>query len=104
MIDNGYLMVDRKQTKNIYGSNLYTLFHSPRQVDGRPVEDRPAMTDRSTVNPLQITVLQITILQVTVRQLIIAQLTLRVNVLRNGGNFTTRKEIKRFPLKSLKSA
>lgn len=42
LIDNGYLMVDRKQTKNIYGSNLYTLFHSPRQVDGRPVEDRPA--------------------------------------------------------------
>ena len=42
LIDNGYLMVDRKQTKNIYGSNLYTLFHSPRQVDGRPVDDRPA--------------------------------------------------------------
>ena len=38
LIDNGYLMVDRKQTKNIYGSNLYTLFHSPRQVDGRPVD------------------------------------------------------------------
>lgn len=35
-------MVDRKQTKNIYGSNLYTLFHSPRQADGRPVDDRPA--------------------------------------------------------------
>lgn len=42
LIDNGYLMVDRKQTKNIYGSNLYTLFHSPRQADGRPVDDRPA--------------------------------------------------------------
>lgn len=42
LIDNGYLMVDRKKTKNIYGSNLYTLFHSPRQVDGRPVDDRPA--------------------------------------------------------------
>lgn len=42
LIDNGYLMVDRKQTKNIYGSNLYTLFHSPRQVDGRPVDDRPS--------------------------------------------------------------
>lgn len=42
LIDNGYLMVDRKQTKNIYGSNLYTLFHSPRQVYGRPVDDRPA--------------------------------------------------------------
>lgn len=42
LIDNGYLMVDRKQTKNIYGSNLYTLFHSPRQVDCRPVDDRPA--------------------------------------------------------------
>lgn len=42
LIDNGYLTVDRKQTKNIYGSNLYTLFHSPRQVDGRPVDDRPA--------------------------------------------------------------
>ena len=41
LIDNGYLMVDRKQTKNIYGSNLYTLFHSPRQVDGRPVDNRP---------------------------------------------------------------
>ncbi|MCE4993248.1 helix-turn-helix domain-containing protein [Staphylococcus haemolyticus] len=42
LIDNGYLTVDRKQTKNIYGSNLYTLFHSPRQVDDRPVDDRPA--------------------------------------------------------------
>ncbi|MBC3067137.1 helix-turn-helix domain-containing protein [Staphylococcus hominis] len=42
LIDNGYLMVDRKQTKNIYGSNLYTLFHSPRQADGRPVDERPA--------------------------------------------------------------
>lgn len=42
LIDNGYLMVDRKQTKNIYGSNLYTLFHSHRQVDDRPVDDRPA--------------------------------------------------------------
>ena len=42
LIDNGYLIVDRKQIKNIYGSNLYTLFHSPRQVDGRPVDDRPA--------------------------------------------------------------
>ncbi|MDK7234232.1 helix-turn-helix domain-containing protein [Staphylococcus haemolyticus] len=42
LIDNGYLTVDRKQTKNIYGSNLYTLFHSPRQADGRPVDDRPA--------------------------------------------------------------
>ncbi|WP_180537658.1 helix-turn-helix domain-containing protein [Staphylococcus haemolyticus] len=42
LIDNGYLTVDRKQTKNIYGSNLYTLFHSPRQANGRPVDDRPA--------------------------------------------------------------
>ncbi|WP_210142116.1 helix-turn-helix domain-containing protein [Staphylococcus sp. GDY8P57P] len=42
LINNGYLMVDRKQTKNIYGSNLYTLFHSPRQANGRPVDDRPA--------------------------------------------------------------
>lgn len=42
LIDNGYLIVDRKQIKNIYGSNLYTLFHSPQQVDGRPVDDRPA--------------------------------------------------------------
>lgn len=42
LIDNGYLMVDRKQSKNIYGSNLYTLFHNPRQADGRPVDDRPA--------------------------------------------------------------
>ena len=41
LIDNGYLMVDRKQSKNIYGSNLYTLFHNPRQADGRPVDDRP---------------------------------------------------------------
>ncbi len=41
LINNGYLTVDRKQTKNIYGSNLYTLFHSPRQVNGRPVDDRP---------------------------------------------------------------
>lgn len=42
LIDYGYLTVDRKQTKNIYGSNLYTLFHSPRQANGRPVDDRPA--------------------------------------------------------------
>lgn len=42
LIDNGYLTVDRKQTKNIYGSNLYTLFHIPRQANGRPVDDRPA--------------------------------------------------------------
>lgn len=42
LINNGYLTVDRKQTKNIYGSNLYTLFHSPRQANGRPVDDRPA--------------------------------------------------------------
>ena len=41
LINNGYLTVDRKQTKNIYGSNLYTLFHSPRQANGRPVDDRP---------------------------------------------------------------
>ncbi|PTK81956.1 helix-turn-helix domain-containing protein [Staphylococcus haemolyticus] len=42
LINNGYLTVDRKQIKNIYGSNLYTLFHSPRQANGRPVDDRPA--------------------------------------------------------------
>lgn len=37
----GYLQVDRKQNGNIYGSNLYTLFHSPRQVDIRPVDSQP---------------------------------------------------------------
>ncbi|PTF20456.1 helix-turn-helix domain-containing protein [Staphylococcus devriesei] len=39
--DAGYLQVDRKQNGNIYGSNLYTLFHSPRQVDIRPVDSQP---------------------------------------------------------------
>ncbi|HAY1736693.1 TPA: helix-turn-helix domain-containing protein [Staphylococcus aureus] len=34
----GYLQVDRKQNGNIYGSNLYTIYHSPRWVDSRPVE------------------------------------------------------------------
>ena len=79
LIDNGYLTVDRKQTKNIYGSNLYTLFHIIDRLMVDPSMTDLPMTDRSTVNPLQITVLQITVLQVTVRQLIIAQLTLRVN-------------------------
>lgn len=37
----GYLQVDRKQNGNIYGSNLYTLFHSPRKVDIRPVDCQP---------------------------------------------------------------
>lgn len=37
----GYLQVDRKQNGNIYGSNLYTLFHCPRQVDIRPVDSQP---------------------------------------------------------------
>ena len=37
----GYLQVDRKQNGNIYGSNLYTLFHNPRQVDNRPVDSQP---------------------------------------------------------------
>ncbi|MEX5895132.1 helix-turn-helix domain-containing protein [Staphylococcus haemolyticus] len=37
----GYLQVDRKQNGNIYGSNLYTLFHSPRQVGIRPVDSQP---------------------------------------------------------------
>ena len=36
----GYLQVDRKQNGNIYGSNLYTLFHIPRQVDIRPVDSQ----------------------------------------------------------------
>jgi len=52
LIDNGYLTVDRKQTKNIYGSNLYTLFHSPRQVDGRPVDDRPVDSQPTTNNSI----------------------------------------------------
>lgn len=37
----GYLQVDRKQNGNIYGSNLYTLFHNPRQVDIQPVDSQP---------------------------------------------------------------
>lgn len=37
----GYLQVDRKLNGNIYGSNLYTLFHNPRQVDNRPVDSQP---------------------------------------------------------------
>lgn len=41
LVENGYLTVERKQTHNIYGSNLYTLFHNPRQVDDRPVDHRP---------------------------------------------------------------
>lgn len=41
LISSGYLNVSRKQSNNIYGSNLYTLFHNPRQADDRPVDDRP---------------------------------------------------------------
>ncbi|MGJ8369634.1 helix-turn-helix domain-containing protein [Staphylococcus capitis] len=37
----GYLQVDRKQNGNIYGNNLYTLSHNPRQVDSRPVDSQP---------------------------------------------------------------
>ncbi|PTI86186.1 helix-turn-helix domain-containing protein [Staphylococcus warneri] len=37
----GYLQVDRKQNGNIYGSNLYTVYHNPRQVDSRPVDSQP---------------------------------------------------------------
>ncbi len=37
----GYLQVDRKQNGNIYGSNLYTIFHNPRRVDCRPVDGQP---------------------------------------------------------------
>lgn len=52
LINNGYLTVDRKQTKNIYGSNLYTLFHSPRQANGRPVDDRPVDSQPTTNNSI----------------------------------------------------
>ncbi|PNZ42303.1 helix-turn-helix domain-containing protein [Staphylococcus simulans] len=37
----GYLQVSRKQNGNIYGSNLYTIYHSPRRVDSRPVDGQP---------------------------------------------------------------
>lgn len=37
----GYLQVSRKQNGNIYGSNLYTIYHSPRRVDSRPVDSQP---------------------------------------------------------------
>lgn len=37
----GYLQVDRKQNGNIYGSNLYTVYHNPRQVDSQPVDSQP---------------------------------------------------------------
>lgn len=55
LIDSGYLSVDRKQTNNIYGSNLYTIFHNPRQVnhrpvDHRPVDDRPVDNQPTTIN------------------------------------------------------
>nr|WP_276559617.1 helix-turn-helix domain-containing protein [Staphylococcus pettenkoferi] len=55
LIDSGYLSVNRKQTHNIYGSNLYTIFHNPRQVnhrpvDHRPVDDRPVDNQPTTIN------------------------------------------------------
>lgn len=37
----GYLTVSRKQNGNIYGSNLYTIYHNPRRVDSRPVDSQP---------------------------------------------------------------
>lgn len=37
----GYLQVSRKQNGNIYGSNLYTIYHNPRRVDSRPVDSQP---------------------------------------------------------------
>lgn len=55
LISFGYLNVSRKQSNNIYGSNLYTLFHNPRQVDDRPVDhrpvdDRPVDSQPTTIN------------------------------------------------------
>ncbi|WP_341636403.1 conserved phage C-terminal domain-containing protein [Staphylococcus casei] len=55
LISSGYLNVSRKQSNNIYGSNLYTLFHNPRQVDDRPVDhrpvdDRPVDSQPTTIN------------------------------------------------------
>ena len=55
LINCGYLNVSRKQSNNIYGSNLYTLFHNPRQVDDRPVDhrpvdDRPVDSQPTTIN------------------------------------------------------
>ncbi|MDW4106528.1 conserved phage C-terminal domain-containing protein [Staphylococcus saprophyticus] len=55
LINYGYLNVSRKQSNNIYGSNLYTLFHNPRQVDDRPVDhrpvdDRPVDSQPNTIN------------------------------------------------------
>lgn len=55
LISSGYLNVSRKQSNNIYGSNLYTLFHNPRQanhrpVDGRPVDSRPVDSQPTTIN------------------------------------------------------
>ncbi|WRN75134.1 hypothetical protein UM590_04245 [Staphylococcus aureus] len=94
----GYLQVDRKQNGNIYGSNLYTIYHSPRWVDLDQSKFNRLKFNRSTTSPLQLTVLQITIIQITIRQLIIAQLTLRMSNLRNGGNFTTRRKIRKYLL------
>ena len=48
----GYLQVDRKQNGNIYGSNLYTLFHNPRQVDIRPVDSQPTTNNSITNNSI----------------------------------------------------
>lgn len=55
LINFGYLNVSRKQSNNIYGSNLYTLFHNPRQanhrpVDGRPFDSRPVDSQPTTIN------------------------------------------------------
>lgn len=86
----GYLQVDRKQNGNIYGSNLYTIYHSPRWVDSRPVEIQSVEIQSLDNQPT-------TINSIT-NNIIIAQLTLRMSNLRNGGNFTTRRKIRKYLL------
>ena len=39
LVEAGYLSISREKSSNLYGRNVYTLHHEPRQVQIRPVEN-----------------------------------------------------------------
>jgi len=39
LVEAGYLSISREKSSNLYGRNVYTLYHEPRQVQIRPVEN-----------------------------------------------------------------